>query len=906
MPDPKQGGLLEPGNIDASDPAAVTMVDRKGQRIEVPAEQATEAYNSGQYGFVGKEVPTVDQAGSVGMRAVTDLDAALDSGEQIASHQQFRQAHLEAKFGGIGGTLAAGGEGLARGASLGLSDPLAVGAARLFGGDQAAEDVRTHLAEEKEAHPILSTGAELVGAGAPMLLSGGATAPEQAATLGARAVGAAGEAGIFGRVAEGLGSIGRTLGAAPRGVGSVGDLAEHAVSGLLGGEAESALGRAGQAAAKTAARAMVEAGIFGGGEEISQDTLKNVPLTAEKLYSAVGHSALMGGLLGGGLAGAGSLVGSAAASALGAAGPKLDDLRGYQVWKWLSPRNAEAKLASRAGGPSAVGNAAWELAFRPAIEEKGIAAVAALPHEEKLGLIQDALDKVGQRIGQVDQSGATIALKDFLEPIDRRIEEHGKMLLGQDKVSVLQGLKDDVTRILGGADFQERELATVARKAAVDAGYEAGSEAGQQFEARYLERLKAGNAYNLGDAQIPIADALKQRRALQQIAFQENKAFDPKLRVQILRDISSDWNDLEAKSLDEAAGKAGEGITGDQFRSLNKQFQQLKVAETTIQNTTSRYAANNSLSLSDNLYGALHFGGAIAAGHPLGALGAMATAYGHKAVRMQGNAYAAILLDKLSTWGGVARATADVNGAIDKAIGQIVSAPEKAGVRLPRAFATSTEDYSEDAYEEARSRVAALAAMAPGLIAGHLQEKTAPLQTHAPDVAIAMQKQAQRANAYLVQNMPPLPPLDPLQGKRGKGSGVNAQQRNSFIRRVNAVEGGTEHIVKQLSKGRLSLEDVDVMQHVFQNSLPEVQEKLRQAAGDSAATIPYQRRLQIAMLLGTPTDNTMDPVAGQQLQQLGEIVPEHESETGAPSRAPAKLAIQESLATPIERAAASA
>jgi hypothetical protein len=944
-------------------PNTVPMVEvATGKRVPVPQEQASQAFHSGQFGFAqGQQVPTVDAAGKVGMRSAEELSQALQAGESLATHEQYREAHLDAQYGGVGGALAATGEGLARGASLGLSDPLAVGAARLFGGDDAAEKVRTHLAEEKEAHgalstgaellgagaPLLlsggasapeqaatlgaravgaageagvfdkiaaqiiqdridrgalSTGAELLGAGAPLLLSGGASAPEQAATLGARAVGAAGEAGVFGKMAEGLGTLGRTLGALPRGVGAAGDFAEHAVSGLLGAGGDSALGTAGRAAAKTAARAMTEAGLFGGGGEISEDTLKNTPLTAEKLFAAVGHSALMGGALGGALAGTGSLVGSAASSALGAAGPKLDDLRGYQIWKWLSPRNTEAKLASRAGGASAVGNTAWELAFRPAIEEQGIASVAAMSHEDKLGLIQGALDKVGARIGEADSSGATIPLRDFLEPIEKRMAEHGNTLLGHDKVAVLQQLKDDVTRILGGADFQEKEIGSIARKAAQDAGYEAGSDASAQFEARYAERLKKGGAYDIGEAPVPIAEALKQRRALQQVAFAENKAMDPKLRVQLLRDISSDWNGLEAKALDEASANTG-GIAGDQFRALNKQFQQLSVAEETIKNTTSRYAANNSLSLSDNLYGALHMGGAIAAGHPLGALGAVATAYGHKALRMQGNAYAAVLLDKLSTWGGVARASADVDSAVARAVGKAVSGPEESGLRrLPRAFMADTGTGSEDEYERERERISQIAALPAALTAAHLQEKTQPLGTHAPQLAQAMQSQAMVANAYLVKHMPPLPPIDPLQGVRSKGSGVAAPIRNDFLRRVKAVDGGTEHALEQLRKGRLSSADVETMHEVFPHSMAEVQSKLRIAAADQGTRIPYQKRLQIGLFLGEPTDATMDPRAGLALQ---EMQTEANAEPAQPKdkEGPAKLSLQESLQTPFERAA---
>lgn len=893
--------MADEPKVPAAPASTVPMVDRKGNVVDVPAEQATQAYNSGQYGFKGNTVHTVDDAGKVGQRSIGDLDAALDAGEQLATGAQVHEAHLDAKYGGLGGSLAAAGEGAARGLTLGLSDPLAVGAARLFGGSEAAEQVRTHLAEDKEAHGILSTGAEVLGAGIPMALSGGASIPEEAASLGARAVGAAGEAGVFGRIAEGAGTLGRTLGALPRGVGMAGDAAEHAVSSLLGEGAESVLGRAGQAAAKTAARAVTEAGLFGGGEAISDSTLQNTPLTAEKLFSAVGHSALMGGLVGGALGGGGSLVSSAAASALEHAGPKLEDLAGYQAWKWLGPRNTEAKLATRAGGPSQVGRTWYDLVMRPAVDEEGMSSVAAWSHEEKLAATQKALDGVGKKLGYIAEgSGAEVQMKDFLQPIEKRIEEHSGELLGGDKIAVLQKLKDDVVRVLGGADFEEKELGNIARKAASDAGYEAGSTASQQFEIRYIERLRSGGAYDLGEAKIPIADALRQRRALQKIAFTESKAFDPKMRVQILRDIAGDWNDLEAKTLNEASAKEG-GIAGDQFRAFNKQFQQLKIAESTIQSTTDRYAANNSLSLSDNLYGAMHFGGMLAAGHPLGALGAVATAYGHKAIRMRGNAYAAVMLDRLSTWGGVARATADADRAVDKLVAKAVTPSTRTGARVPRAFAV--DDHSEESYEHERERIASIAAMAPGLVMGHLQEKTQSLQTHAPQLAMAMQQQAQVANKFLASKLPPLPPLDPLQGKRPKGSGTSPAQRNQFLRYVRAVDGGPERALERLSRGRFTSEDAEVLHKVYPATMPELQNKVRQQAGQTRTHIPYQRRVQLSLFLGAPTDTTMASGVGNELQMLAPAEA-HEQPSDTSNRGPAKLALQDSINTPTQRAAA--
>ena len=126
-------------------------------------------------------------------------------------------------------------------------------------------------------------------------------------------------------------------------------MAEHAVSGVLGAS-DTVLGGAARAAAKAATRGIVEGGLFGAGQGISESTLDNQPLTAEKLFSSIGHGSLMGGLLGGAVGGAGNLAAEGASHLLGGFSEKLDEAAGEQAVEVARPAQEVQRPGHEARG----------------------------------------------------------------------------------------------------------------------------------------------------------------------------------------------------------------------------------------------------------------------------------------------------------------------------------------------------------------------------------------------------------------------------------------------------------------------------------------------------------------------------------------------------------------------------
>lgn len=154
--------------------------------------------------------------------------------------------------GGVGSALAGGLSGL----TLGLSDQAIAG----LGGGR----VLRHMEAE---HPYATGAATVGGALLPAIFSGGATAGESAAGLGAR---------ILARTPAGLAQrVGRAVGGLGEGAGIVGRMA----AGTAGAAAEGSL--------------------YGGGQYLTETALEDKPLSAAGFVAGMGHGALFAAPIGG-------------------------------------------------------------------------------------------------------------------------------------------------------------------------------------------------------------------------------------------------------------------------------------------------------------------------------------------------------------------------------------------------------------------------------------------------------------------------------------------------------------------------------------------------------------------------------------------------------------------------------
>lgn len=226
----------------------VTTAD--GRTVEAAPEDAQLAYQRGQVEMSGPvQLVRGNEAGEVDS---ADLPTALAQGWEIATPEQQRQAKIRGEQQGIVGDVRGTAEALGRGLTMGGTDWLA---------RQAGADMEAMQARRAQIGGGAVT-AELLGAAAPALLTGGTGAV----------------AGLAARSPAGA-------------VARLGTLAAETTGG----------GRVAQFAAQGAVE-----GFFGGaGNVITEDSLGDRDLSAERVLAGGAQGAVMGGLLGGGMGAAG-------------------------------------------------------------------------------------------------------------------------------------------------------------------------------------------------------------------------------------------------------------------------------------------------------------------------------------------------------------------------------------------------------------------------------------------------------------------------------------------------------------------------------------------------------------------------------------------------------------------------
>jgi hypothetical protein len=894
-----------------------TAYDKDGKPVEATdaktAAAITNALRAGQLLVKGSDTHyVVNRYGVTTPVLGSDLGAYLAAHptEKVATGTQATAAIQHAKFGGLGQQAITAAESLARGASVGLYDPAAVGVARAFGGDEAAEEYRQNMAGRKEENPILSTAGEVAGAVIPGLLSGGAAEGVEGAELAAR-LAQAGEAGAEGLDAAKLASTPvralaeggeaaqaaqaagagagaeaaqagggllsgaynaakSAVGAAgilPRGIARAGELAGEGIEHLIGSEATSGIGRVAQGAIKSAAQMAVEGGLYSAGGAISDATLNDEELTAEKMLSAVGHGALYGGLIGGGIGGASKAVSEGLGGLAGKFTPELEEQASHQAWKSLGAKGNLAKEAERrAGGTTAVGRTWFEQVLKPEVEQKGIRA-AAMSNAEKLEATQAAVDRVGQKIGSlVDEHKAAIKVGEFLKPID-------------DKIASISGKSTSLT-----ADAAVSKL--------------------QQLRSKLLAAtgIAEGDAEALATKEIPLTEAMGYRRQLQADTNKFVKSLDVNYPTEELRNVARSWGDMEESHLNEVSAEAGKGQAGDELRGLNKQFQQLKLAEKAIENNVGG-KVNRNLSLTSYLTGIAPGMTALLNGHPLGAAAGLLGAVGHQVVRAHGNAYTALLLDKLSSMGSVSEAAMQFNHQIGRAIRTSISdeVPAIAGHGVHTAI-------DEKNYVKERKKLEALERLTPDAREEQLAAAVSPAAAHSPGLAAQLKQKTIAATDFLKSKAPPqLLPQNTLTPHLEKPA-ASAEEQAKFLRYTAAVEGGPIAIMGRLAKGQMTLEDAETFKTVFPKAYEDTRAQIAQQCTESKKPIPYQRRLQLATLFDLPTDPTVtadfikqtQPILSANIQQQSTPNPVN----GKPKRgsSTAKLKIASQIQGPFERA----
>ena len=798
----------------------------------IPTDQFSKAVADGQARFEeGQRVVVRNEAGKLQTVDATDIHhpgLTILHPEEVAAIQEHKD------YGkGFGNQAKAAAAGLARGATLGASDYIA----SKVGG----EDTRKSLDALRRQNPVTSGVSEVAGAAAPLLATGGAAAPEEAALAGGAeaAEGASAASGVAGLA----GSAVRTAGVIPRAVAGAGSIVERGVArGLesLGYEGTSLAGRAAAGAVKMGASGAVEGAAYGGAQAADDSILKGDDITAEKLVAGMGNGALFGGALGAGLGALGPLATGAAGKLL----PSKESLEDFSRDRALKAVGRDTEkigkdlpAAQRANLRNSVGDDLKSTLQTG--ENAGKPIIAAGDNAEQiLGKLTQAKREVGAAFGGVKSEVNDLMVKnpELAPNMDELFQK-----IQTDVIDPLNATKSTGSRAQARA--VERELKILRDEhearigaAANDNALESATPAPTFSDLdKYRQTLDA----NLNPKNIP--------KAMRGIANKNGEALEKTSRV---------INDYLKDKAEAALTAAGEDPS--KYRELSRQYFSFSGLERAADKQVAANARNRSVSPSDHALGLAGFLAAAVTGN-VGALGAMATggAYSiaNKMLRERGNSLLSVM----------AKRAADMDGTINEAAKSL--AGHAPGIKAAGLYASMDSKDLKEQYDKTTERIRDLNRQGSDTAMNHVSSLIPEVTAHYPHVGTAVSGKLMSIFTHLGQSLPPSntstgDTLTPLAIK----DRASVPEMRKFMSKVQGALH-PEAVIKDLAAGKLDRDALDSMKIVY----PQMFTQLRNAAITFTAErhdeMPYRKRLYMSLAFDFTGDSSLDPTRLQGLQQ---------------------------------------
>lgn len=900
-----------------------------GEAVDVPSGEAQRAVLQGEALLPeGREV-LVARGNETGTVDPSQIGAALANNWRIVDEGEAAAVDLKREESTVAAQALALGESALSGATVGLSD-------LALAGMGVTDPAR--MRARREAAGGLATAAELAGAAAPLLLSGGTSAGLQGAGTAAR-LGAGGRAI-------------RALGAPVRALEGAGALAERGAARLLGEG-----GGLVRQVLPAAAREGVTGFGYGVGGEIRESVLGQRELSAERLLSAGLTNSLMGAGFG------------AAIPAVGIGGKKLTAGMTKQLESSLN------KMSGSAGGSKGMNRLAKVVAATTGGSEDDIArAFGMLKDKRGSDLLNDAFhntDKVRQKsAGAIYEASSTAktALDDALRATQgaqkfKRIES----LLSKEADDIAPAMaskqvEDAYYRVIGAAD----QNAETAFSSYISEDLRKAGGILTRTEREIAEAVEAGGRKSAGvfravDRAKQDLDALINKRKIL-----DNKTADT---VELLRDVNKglrshledtavwgkagdlqksmnaaataninavkelgtpgsilgrmlrrgkDFDVGDAMTLAKRVGSAkGNAQLRKAYTALDSQLEYLDMArrnydlppaaakkiqraEDAVKRMRSELERQAEVADVTDLvkrmreaegFGSPSLSVLSTAGPGVGAmlgsaLGPVGAAIGSVAGKVT-QPYTV-----LRTMAGIADVVHNQDGMIRKALGGFTKKLKGAKVQRPRgrvrasqigAMVTGSRPGKDQ--EETIKKAQAYAAN-PDLVRQKLTRDLFNLENVAPSLASSVLAGATRAMNYLAETAPK--PYNPPYGGKPIVSKVEAM---SYSRRVEAVMD-LPRTISRLEDGTLSREHAETLRAVWPEIYADIQAEINATLMEQQAkqeVVPYGPRLQLGVLFNVPTDQSLTPEGQRAIAQSLNATPEPEPMPQAPQQQSQKV-----------------
>ncbi len=715
-----------------------------------------------------------------GRVALYDADGAMQSvptenAEAAVREYGYRPAsrgEIISQNEGALGSFKAGLYGAARGASFGVFDPLAVAASRAVYGEEGADLAREELNIQQDYHPTASMAGEIGGSLLPLMVG----AP------------AAGEAVV----------------------------------------GESLLARAASRAVGAAPRAFAEGAAMGLGQQLSEDTLGNHDLVAQKY--------LMSGLKGGMF---GAILGAGLHAGFGAAGDKL------------AVRAAEAATKGEgAAGYRTFGSRLSEIAEEQAAKGSLPAAGISASEMQKLGKTAGDQQTRFRQIGRtlldegVTTPGASKAVQ--AERLTTRVaevgEELGSIRKSLEKSAVRPSAESAIDRIgkeiIGplverpfSADAQ-RVIRPYVEEISQRAGGKVGADGAMKVPATFdsFEKL-----HTIRQA---LDEKLSSMKAWEKLNMGAAAPGHAELRA--VRGILEDEFELAAER---AAVDLGEGIA-QKYKVTKALYSDLKTAEKWTTKAAARESQHRAVSLTDTI--------AMGAGAATGHLGiGLLAPVANKMVRTYGNQVGATLADRAAKLLGVQRAAETFDARVSKAVKGFYSGEKKAAQLGAKSTQPKVDPETTRALRAAVQNPAALTERVAQVVGA------TGLRDDAPRIAQAMASTIMRAAAYLQGAIPPEPPPAGFSFGAQKPRPLGPQAQQKLENAVAALD--IEGLLSDIEGGRVDRQKVEALRIINPQAHEAIIGALTRQGIEKAAELTHQQEVALSILTGKPIGAMMQP-----------------------------------------------
>lgn len=743
------------------------------------------------------------EAKGAGLQGATDAQL-LHAQQQAdsAATVQARRDQLEGQYGGVEGAIAPALAGVARGATLGTSDVLAA---------QLGPSVRKRLLDYQEYAPGASLAGEVGGVLLPSLLTEGRSLPGAVSQIGERA----------GAVAAG------ELG---------GGLAARVAGKAIGGGIEGALYARGKAEGDAA--------------------LQNEQLTVEKAVTAMGHGALFGAgttaLLGGAGEGLGKLLGreEGAVASLARAGERestglgdyLQKARDVKVVKALGGSAGDLSGLERSvpGGFRKVADDVFNDVEATTGKSFGWHNKESL-HEYATARVEELGDKLGGMLKKLDESKSGVAPD--VEAFARKVNEE---LIAPNVVQLPAG---HMVRLPTGEMKALEAPITMAKPG--QAGIVKAAE-------QWLDEV--GGAY--GGKAPTFTEWQQARRGLdKQINFAARNASPEMDALKQIRGLM----EKELETSGEAAAKNMGGAFADEYQATKSLYQSVRKAQELTERGVARELANNSFGLGATIGAAT----GIATGGPIGGI---AMGLAGKVVKDRGDMMAADLLHRAANLAGVQSLAARTDASISKGVQALlgakapVAATTASTVRIPIApmGVVLSGNLKGDFTKVSKAVVDAQAN--PVRTTDKVAKALGPEAGKSPKVAAAATQLMLGDIDYLHKQLPP-PRNDPfsLQPHLQTGSRASDTEQGKWLDIAKVLASPTT-VLDKAEDGTLSRHEVDALKERRPEMYEAIRTEVLQQVTTTTKEIPYDRRIQLGILLDIPTDRTLAPDFQQAIQ----------------------------------------